>query len=67
MVVGSYEMKTLGPKHQVTCFSPAMKLHCLGYYSLVLFFFFFTKSSCMIEESRYCAVGVGVCCSNTGC
>lgn len=40
MVVGSYEMKTLGPKHQVTCFSPAMKLHCLGYYSLVLFFFF---------------------------
>lgn len=64
MVVGSYEMKTLGPKHQVTCFSPAMKLHCLGYYSLVLFFFF-TKSSCMIEESRYCAVGV--CCSNTRC
>lgn len=61
MVVGSYEMKTLGPKHQVTCFSPAMKLHCLGYYSLV------PKSSCMIEESRYCAVGVGVCCSNTGC
>lgn len=39
MVVSCYEMKTVGPEHQVTCFSPAMKLRCLGYYSSVLFCF----------------------------